>query len=377
MPALERGDFLPTFTTASSVGPRFDYETLGGIDHLLVFLGSARAPLGSRLVDTLVEMQPLLKRHDLYCFVVAGDPRDREDDRLRALIDRYVVLWDPDLAVHRAVGLTGPEPADGGRPSTALAAMLVRRNLRVEAGEPVAPVETFVERIERAIAARPPQSAPVTMGFQAPVLVVPEVFDRTFCRTLIDYYEARGGTPSGFMRDEDGQTRLIRNPDMKRREDVRITDERLRARLRRQLNARVVPEITKAFVYEATRIERFVIGCYDARDQGFFRMHRDNTQLGTAHRRFAVTVNLNAEEYEGGELWFPEYGPMHYKAPSGSAVVFSCSLLHEVRPVTAGRRYAFLPFLYDEEAAEIRRRNFGFIAQGDFDGAALENQGTG
>jgi hypothetical protein len=34
-------------------------------------------------------------------------------------------------------------------------------------------------------------------------------------------------------------------------------------------------------------------------------------------------------------------------------VVFSCALLHEATRVTAGRRYAFLPFFYDEAGAEV------------------------
>jgi hypothetical protein len=33
--------------------------------------------------------------------------------------------------------------------------------------------------------------------------------------------------------------------------------------------------------------------------------------------------------------------------------VFSCSLLHEATRVTAGRRYAFLPFFYDQAGADI------------------------
>jgi hypothetical protein len=44
-------------------------------------------------------------------------------------------------------------------------------------------------------------------------------------------------------------------------------------------------------------------------------------------------------------------------------VVFSCSLLHEARPVTQGRRYACLPFLYDDEAAAIRQENQKFLGQ--------------
>ena len=42
-------------------------------------------------------------------------------------------------------------------------------------------------------------------------------------------------------------------------------------------------------------------------------------------------------------------------------MVFSCSLLHAVTPVTRGARFAFLPFLYDDEAAKIRRQNNAYL----------------
>ena len=72
-------------------------------------------------------------------------------------------------------------------------------------------------------------------------------------------------------------------------------------------------------------MERYIVACYDADPGGLLRPHRDNTTKGTAHRRFAVTINLNAEDYDGGDLWFPEYGYRTYRAPTGGAVVFSCS----------------------------------------------------
>ena len=50
-----------------------------------------------------------------------------------------------------------------------------------------------------------------------------------------------------------------------------------------------------------------------------------------------------------------------YRPPSGGAVVFSCSLLHEATPVTAGTRYCVLPFLYDEAAARIRLENAQYL----------------
>jgi predicted 2-oxoglutarate/Fe(II)-dependent dioxygenase YbiX len=118
-----------------------------------------------------------------------------------------------------------------------------------------------------------------------------------------------------------------------------------------------VPEIAKALQFQASRMERYVVARYEASERGFFRPHRDNTTTGTAHRRFACTINLNAEDYDGGELRFPEFGPATYRAPTGGAVVFSCSLLHEATAVTCGNRYAFLPFFYDEPAAQLRQRN--------------------
>ncbi len=47
-----------------------------------------------------------------------------------------------------------------------------------------------------------------------------------------------------------------------------------------------------------------------------------------------MTLNLKGDEYEGGELVFPEYGLGRYKPGNGHAVIFSCSLRHEALPVT-------------------------------------------
>jgi predicted 2-oxoglutarate/Fe(II)-dependent dioxygenase YbiX len=190
----------------------------------------------------------------------------------------------------------------------------------------------------------------------APVLQVPNVFEPEFCDQLISYYEREGGDISGFMRDVEGRTVGIHDPAMKQRRDCYIQDIPLRqaavARLVRRLN----PAIERALQFRPTRIERHIIGCYEE-GAGHFRPHRDNITKGTAHRKFAVTINLNAGDYEGGDLRFPEFGSRTYCAPTGGALVFSCSLLHEATPVLKGKRYAFLPFLYDEEGARVRQQN--------------------
>ena len=114
------------------------------------------------------------------------------------------------------------------------------------------------------------------------------------------------------------------------------------------------------------------MACYSAGEGGHFRSHRDNTTKGTAHRRFAVSINLNPDEYEGGDLCFPEFGTHTYLPPLGGCVVFSCSLMHEAKPVTRGERYAFLPFLYDEAARKVREENFAYL-----DNQALAGAGAG
>ena len=63
-----------------------------------------------------------------------------------------------------------------------------------------------------------------------------------------------------------------------------------------------------------------------------------------AYRRFAMSLNLNSEEFSGGELRFPEYGPQRYKPDTGAAIVFSCSILHEALEVTEGKRFVLLAF---------------------------------
>jgi predicted 2-oxoglutarate/Fe(II)-dependent dioxygenase YbiX len=191
----------------------------------------------------------------------------------------------------------------------------------------------------------------------APILVIPRVFEPEFCKHLVGLYQKHGGFESGFMREIGGKTVAVSDTAHKQRTDYVIAEEDVRDACRVRVQRRIVPEIKKAFQFEVTRMERYLIGCYDAAAGGHFRAHRDNTTKGTAHRRFAVTLNLNAEDYDGGELRFPEFGGRTYKPPTGGAVVFSCSLMHEATKVTRGTRYAFLPFLYDEEGARIREAN--------------------
>jgi predicted 2-oxoglutarate/Fe(II)-dependent dioxygenase YbiX len=229
----------------------------------------------------------------------------------------------------------------------------------------VLPINTTDEanlqaHVDRVVALVDTLSQPASAGLSqpgAPVLLVPRVLEPELCRELIDYYNTQGGYDSGYMTsDAQGRTVGVIDYGRKRRRDCNIDDETLRGKIRARIIRRLIPEVFKAYQFRVTQSERYIVACYDTGEGGYFRPHRDNTTRGTAHRRFAVTMNLNAEEYEGGNLRFPEFDDRSYRAPTGGAVVFSCSLMHEALPVTRGKRYCVLPFLYDDAAAQMRSR---------------------
>lgn len=172
---------------------------------------------------------------------------------------------------------------------------------------------------------------------------------------MIALYDKDGGTASAAYIEDEGEARLVYDKAKVRR-DYRITDPALVAAISRRIGQRVLPGILKAFTRRVSGVEEFKIGCYEAESGGRFRPHRDNNTKATAHRRFAMSINLNTGEYEGGFLRFAEYGPDLYRPARGNAIVYSSTLLHEVTPVTAGRRFAFLAHMYDEESRQLSPR---------------------
>ncbi|GJM10764.1 MAG: hypothetical protein DHS20C11_30400 [Lysobacteraceae bacterium] len=187
----------------------------------------------------------------------------------------------------------------------------------------------------------------------APVLIIPGVFEPEFCRTVIDHFHAAGSEPSGVLiQKADGRMVYQTDDEVKIRREQRLDSGLLLSQIVQRVERRVLPEIQWAFNYRVARYEGIKTVMYDSDSGGFFAPHRDNDGVDTAHRRFAMTLNLNSEEYEGGALRFPEYESGGYKPPSGSAVIFSCNLAHEALPITSGKRYAVISFLNSE--AEVQ-----------------------
>jgi hypothetical protein len=181
-----------------------------------------------------------------------------------------------------------------------------------------------------------PSSSPaVTVEMQAPVLTVRDLFPPDTCARFIDFWEASDKS-AGVVVAQGGLDAAVKQ-EPKRRLYVFIPDGHpLLQEVTVSISATIGPAVLAAFQFRIEVIEGVRIGCYDAAEQGYFRAHHDNTTPATAHRRFAITINLNTGDYQGGALRFPDYGPQLYVPPRGGAEVFSCLLLHEVLPVTVG-----------------------------------------
>ena len=356
--ALGPGDPFPWFRCASDVNPDFQVSSLAGRTIVFSALGSLSSPTTRAAARELSAARDFDGR-DAGLVLLTADPA--EIAAKRALPPGACrIFYDPGAAIGRLIGVVPPDRDDMFMPVT----FVLDERLRVLAAFPIDNPEThagtvlaFLRRLPRIGAAHP-------AGIQAPILIVPNVFEPEFCQRLIAGYEAHGGQESGYMQERDGKTVLVVDYNHKRRTDWVIEEESLQAEVRARILRRLVPEIRKAYQFEVQRMERYLVACYDSAVEGHFNAHRDNTTKGTAHRRFAVSINLNPGEYEGGDLVFAEFGQARHRPPLGGACVFSCSLLHEATRVTAGRRYAFLPFLYDDAAAEIRDRNRGFVEMG-------------
>lgn len=355
--ALAVGMAAPVFATTTAAGANFTLAACGGIWLLLLFSATLRhGPTRGALAALTGGLGT--GRPDLGALVLLGDPAGLAE--IPEPASGLRLLADPGGAIARRYGALQERPEERGARS-APRWILLDPMMRVHAVLPFRGGEARLDELRGVLAALPPAAAHAGVEMTPPVLILPRLFEPALCRRLIDLHRNGRTEASGFMRELGGKTRLVMDPGFKRRTDLVLDDAALIETLKRLLVQRLVPQLVKAFHFRATRVERHLVACYSAEDQGFFRPHRDNTTKGTAHRRFAATINLNAEDYDGGDLRFPEFGPRSWRAPTGGAVVFSCSLLHEATPVTRGRRYAYLPFFYDDEAAALRQRNLSSI----------------
>jgi len=374
---IEPGDILPRLALTGPRGEVIDTAAppMAGRVNFLVFAGK-NTKATSALLATLTDHRDRIEDLGARSFLVvpagpaaaplagtAGLPGLGGGPRATGIVD-IPVAGAPAPAPARDIGElkagamrlmdnSGDGFALVGGANDAPTLLVVGANLHAidringEAGSEA--FENLLSRIERR--ARDPRLN--TPAIHPPVLAVPDVFSAADNAHLMSVFHTRGqefvepGHSALGNRKTDCKMRI---PDLGRQDRVDhwVVETDTQAFITERLRTRLFPEIQKAFNYPITRHERYRIARYEGERGGERMGHRDNVEPSVAHRRFAVTINLNAEDYEGAELRFPEFSDQLYKPASGTAIVFSCSLLHEVVDMRAGSRFAMLAFLFGD-----------------------------
>lgn len=341
---LESGDRAPPFAlldqSGESVTPLDD--EIAGKPVLLVFrTGDAGAAYPE-------ELAAFRERHDEFAALeatVLAITRDsvEANSRLHVAQDLpFKVLSDGPGAVFKAYGLASGGASDGG--SGAAITMVLDPNLHVievlNPGPRGGHAAAALRGLSRAAGERPPGR----LGAHPPVLVVPRALGKEDCASLIEawhrpvaVWDTDGLACAGYEMEK-GDFK-VRNESYGRVEQLVVRDPKILANLDAKLWRRVLPEIRKAFQTKVAQREDYRVARYDAAEGGWLPPHRDNVVPETRHRRFTLSVMLNAGGFEGGGLRFREYGEQEYLVETGTVIVWSCALLHEVLPITAGQRF--------------------------------------
>jgi predicted 2-oxoglutarate/Fe(II)-dependent dioxygenase YbiX len=332
---LELGDRFPDFALPDQAGMvRSLYQRARGLG-MAIFLDGDEA-----LRRSLRDLAGAYRAARLDCFLVDGSAQGADPSPC--------IFADASGRFRQGVREMSGHPSGpaGARPL----AFLLDRNQRILALSDQGDLARWA--LARWSEEPPPPAGEIHQT--APALIVPNVLSRADCRALIARWHQMGhqaGTLTSMVKGE-----LVERvyEDVKKRRDHQLSDPAVRKPLMALIGRRLGPEVNKAFCLGSFRFDRVLVACYDSDRGDHFRPHRDNTTPATAGRRFALTLNLNSDEYDGGELVFPEYSDYRFKPPAGGAVVFSCSLLHEALPVTRGQRFALLSFLLDPAEAPAR-----------------------
>jgi len=96
----------------------------------------------------------------------------------------------------------------------------------------------------------------------------------------------------------------------------------------------------------------------DSEKKPFRDAHTDWTR-NCCHRRMSIVIGLtDSSMYTGGELVFKDLN-LSYKIQKRSAVIFDSKLVHEVLPVTKGKRYVLQAFLFDKNGWDMKKNQNG------------------
>ncbi len=330
---LDEGDPAPPVGAVDQTGtPVFsNADLVTGKPVVLIFRGQAEALAGFR------DLRPSFGKWNATLMAISLEGVTANASLHHRLGLDFQILADEDGKIHGAYGVL----ADAPEPTVFLldpAHRVARKIAGVAPSELAGKALQELEALFGGVASH-------RLGAHAPVLLLPRLMGEADCEALVArWHRPVGEWPSSQSASEGhkveaGDFKVVHDGSYGRATEHVIQDPELERHLDRIMRRRLFPELKKAFQTAVSQRERYRISAYDAAAAGFLYPHRDNPIPAIAHRRFTVSVNLNAGDYEGGALRFREYGEDLYDVGRGTAIVWSAALLHEVLPVTSGRRF--------------------------------------
>jgi peroxiredoxin len=298
---LLAGDSAPWFHVRCTAPDEFAFDTAGGRYLVLCFFMTASDARGRSAIAAALEEARLFDEVKAAFFGVSVDPADKALNRVAGRVPGYRIFWDFDGNVSRLYGAI-PHDADPTRGRVPLRRMWVVLDptLRVMRVVPFAEDGSDAGAVMAYLRSLPPPERFAGFEVQAPVLVLPDVFEPEFCEGLIGLYDAQDRQETGFMVEVGGRTVQRLDPGHKRRRDHIIEDAEIVRQIKQRFARMVAPQVAKAFQYNATWMERYLVGCYRVEDGGYaflpFMYDEDAAKLREANRKFL------AEDGSGGSL---------------------------------------------------------------------------
>jgi hypothetical protein len=302
------GDRVPDFVLPDPQGElRYFYEGVTGSPVVLVLAANTARDDQWDEIKGFAALAPALHEAGADLMIVSNDGTES-----LAIVSQVIpehARWLADIKGVVNVGLrTGAL-----FPFTGVVCFVLDGNQRIVAVRGPEPGQA--EWALAALKARPRESAH-GLCLTAPVMLLPGILDSDDCGRLLNLI-SRSGPANGF---------------------VPVEDADLAAQIHKTLLRRIGPEVEKAFAFDDFAIEALALRWNEGALSGASDCRREITDPAVQGRSFSLILDLASEAYEGGDIRFPEYGPHVYRPGTGGGLVYSGTLLRELRPVSTGRR---------------------------------------
>ena len=311
---LMPGEPAPWFKAPTPSNPEFVFDTAAGRYVLLVFLPKDDAAAAARRCRRWPPTSGLFDDEQASRLRGGARPGDRGQRPATC-----AACAGSSTSTARSAGSTAPWARTAPKPPIWL---LLDPALRVHGPRAAGQRRDDVRRAARPAPARP--STPAS-PLHAPVLIAPRIFEPELCERADRPAPGRRRRASPASCATQGERTVAVMDELKKRRDVLVEDAALQATLRDRLERRLFPMIARGLRLRRSRTSSAMWSAATTPPTARCSTpHRDSTTLGTAHRKFACSINLN-DGFEGGDLRFAEFGPKTYRPPLGGAVVFSCA----------------------------------------------------